>query len=182
MIPVAASAQQLAVVPPPQSVMAARAPDTSLKSDRARTKFIIGLERAIDFQVSSTNPNRVFVELPDVMLELPPQPGDAAVGLVKSFRGGQSAPGKSRVVIDVTGPVIVEKAVVERSKDGKASRLVIEIAPAEAGGRNQACRRQGVTDAGGRGRTGGQRRAATHAAAGGVAAGARAGACTSRSS
>ena len=134
MFPVAASAQQLAVVPPPQSAMAARAPETALKGDRARTKFIIGLERAIDFQVSSlTNPNRVSVELPDVMLQLPPQPGDAAVGLVKSFRVGQSAPGKSRVVIEVTGPVIVDKAVIESSKDGKTSRLVLEIVPVEAG-------------------------------------------------
>ena len=134
MFPAAASAQQLAVVPPPQSAMAARAPETALKGDRARTKFIIGLERAIDFQVSSlTNPNRVSVELPDVMLQLPPQPGDAAVGLVKSFRVGQSAPGKSRVVIEVTGPVIVDKAVIESSKDGKTSRLVLEIVPVEAG-------------------------------------------------
>ena len=67
-----------------------------------------------------TNPNRVFVELPEVMLQLPPQPGETAVGLVKSFRGGLSAPGKARIVIDVTGPVIVEKAAVETAKNGKA--------------------------------------------------------------
>ena len=66
------------------------------------------------------------------MLQLPPQPGEAAVGLVKSFRGGLSAPGKARVVIDVTGPVIVEKAAIEKSKDGKTAQLVLEIVPAES--------------------------------------------------
>jgi len=42
-----------------------------------------------------------------------------------------SAPGKVRVVIDVTGPVIVEKAAVEKGKDG-APHLVLEIVPAES--------------------------------------------------
>src|SRR3954447_23833631 len=78
--PVSANAQtrQVAAAPPPS--LAAPAPETSLKGNRARTKFIIGLERSVDFQVYSlTNPNRVFIELPDVMLQLPSQPGDAAV-------------------------------------------------------------------------------------------------------
>ena len=116
---------------------------TALKGDRARTRFIIGLERAVEFQVFSlTNPNRVFVELPDVMLQLPPQPGEAAVGLVKSFRGGLSAPGKARVVIDVTGPVIVDKAAIEKSKDGKTAQLVLEIVPASSV-RDAKCRMPG---------------------------------------
>ena len=104
MFPLCASAQQVAAGPPAKPA-AARVPRPRSRATRARTKFIIGLERTVEFQVFSlTNPNRVFVELPDVMLQLPPQPGEAAVGLVKSFRGGQSAPGKARIVIDVTGP------------------------------------------------------------------------------
>jgi N-acetylmuramoyl-L-alanine amidase len=126
--PVAVCAQQLAAAQPGKT--AAPAHETALKGDKARTKFIIGLEHAVEFQVFSlANPNRVFVELPDVMLQLPPEPGETAVGLVKSFRGGVSAPGKARVVIDVTGPVVVDRAAVEKSKDGKTARLVIEIVP-----------------------------------------------------
>ena len=104
--------------------------DSVLKGDRARTKFIIGLERQVDFQVFSlTNPNRVFIELPDVKLQLPPQPGAGPVGLIKSFRGGLSAPGKARIVIDVTGPVIVEKAAID--KDGKTTRLTLDMVPVD---------------------------------------------------
>jgi N-acetylmuramoyl-L-alanine amidase len=100
------------------------------KAIRNRTRFIIGLERAVDFQVFAlTNPNRVFVDLPDVKLQLPALPGEAPVGLVKYFRGGLSAPGKARVVIDVTGPVVIERSSIE--KDGKATRLVLEMASAE---------------------------------------------------
>src|SRR5262245_16202175 len=82
-VPHSASAQQTAAAPITHSP-----PDTRLKGDQARTRFIIGLERAVEFQVFAlTNPNRVFVELPDVKLQLPPHPGDAPVGLIKSFRG-----------------------------------------------------------------------------------------------
>src|SRR5581483_11624015 len=129
-VPVTVRAQQLAVAPPAKTAILTH--DPGLKADKGRTRFIICLERPVDFQVFSlTNPNRVFVDLPEVMLQLPPEPRDAAIGLVKSFRGGVSAPGKARVVIDVTGPVVVDRAVVETNKDGKTARLVLEIVPVE---------------------------------------------------
>jgi N-acetylmuramoyl-L-alanine amidase len=131
--PLAASAQQTAATHPANSAALAPAQETALRGDAARTKFIIVLERHVEFQVFAlTNPNRVFIELPEVKLQLPQHPGESAVGLVKSFRGGLSAPGKTRVVIDVTGPVIVEKAVIEKGADGKAAHLVLEIVPAES--------------------------------------------------
>jgi N-acetylmuramoyl-L-alanine amidase len=128
--PCASSAQQVTGSLPGQSSTAARA---DAPAEKTRTKFIIGLERQVDFQVFAlTNPNRVFVELPDVKLQLPPLPGDTPIGLVKAFRGGTSAPGKARVVIDVTGAVVVEKAIIEPSQDGRTSRLVIDIVSAGA--------------------------------------------------
>ena len=75
--------------------------------------------------------NRVLVDLPDVKLQLPPHPGNGAVGLVRDFRGGLSSPGKTRIVIEAIGPVIVEKSLIEKNKD-KTARLVLEIIPAEA--------------------------------------------------
>ena len=55
----------------------------------------------------------------------------APVGLIKSFRGGLSAPGKARVVIDVTGPVDRREGGRREGEDGKTARLVLEIVPAE---------------------------------------------------
>ena len=127
----ASSAQQVTGSMSGQSLAAA--PRAGPPAEKTRTKFIIGLEHQVDFQVFAlTNPNRVFVELPDVKLQLPPLPGETPVGLVKTFRGGTSAPGKARVVIDVTGAVVVEKAVIEKSQDGRSSRLVIDIVSAGA--------------------------------------------------
>lgn len=97
-----------------------------------RTRFVIGLEQEIDFQVYSlTDPNRVYIELPEVKVQLPAPPGETPVGLIKSFRGGQSGSGKQRIVIDVTGPVIVERSIVDRDSQG-SPRLVVDIVEASA--------------------------------------------------
>ncbi len=107
---------------------------TALAGDTTRTRFVIGLEKAAEFQVFSlSNPNRVIVELPDLKLQLPQMSGTSSVGLVQSFRSGLSAPGKMRIVIDVTGPVVVEKASIEKLKDAnRTPRLVLEIVPVDA--------------------------------------------------
>ncbi|HRN84955.1 MAG TPA: AMIN domain-containing protein, partial [Hyphomicrobium sp.] len=86
--------------------------DAALGGDVTRTRFLIGLPRETEFQVFSlANPNRVIVDISETALQLPPQPDEnIAVGLVRNFRAGQSGPGKSRVIIKVTRPVIVESA------------------------------------------------------------------------
>jgi N-acetylmuramoyl-L-alanine amidase len=78
------------------------------------------------------------------------------VGLVKSFYGGLAAPGRTRVVIEVTGPVIVEKAGIETDRDGRSPQLVLEIVPAEAAVASKAAL---------------AKRAAMHAGASGLGAG-----------
>jgi N-acetylmuramoyl-L-alanine amidase len=109
----------------------ARPSGDGLDGNRSRTRFVIALDREASFQVSSlSQPNRVIVDLPDVRIGLPAQPTSGAIGLVSGFRGGLAAPGKLRVVIDVTDPVIVEKAALERDA-GQSPRLVLEIVPVD---------------------------------------------------
>lgn len=112
--------------------VAATARDDSVKGDTTRTRFVIGLEKATDFQVFSlSNPNRVIVDMPDLRMQLPAPNPEGPVGLIKSFYGGLSAPGKTRVVISVTAPVVVEKAAVEKTRDGRGHRLVLDIVPVD---------------------------------------------------
>lgn len=120
-----------------QNVASKSAPHTSKTVDKAakvqttRTRFIVNLERHVEFEVSAlTHPNRVLVDLPDVKVVLPDPLGDAPVGLIKSFRHGMSAPGKSRVIIDVTGPVVVERTDIEKGADGQSAKLTIDIVSA----------------------------------------------------
>ncbi len=93
------------------------------------TRFVIALERKVEYQVISLpNPNRVIVDLPNVKLRLPPSLSGAPVGIVNGFRAGLGAPGKMRVVIDVTEPVVVEKSEISDSGNGPVL-LTLEIAP-----------------------------------------------------
>jgi N-acetylmuramoyl-L-alanine amidase len=106
-------------------------PSATLGGDVTHTRFLIGLPKEVEFRVFSlSNPNRVIVDIAETALRLPPQPEEnIAVGLVKSFHAGRSAPGKSRVVIEVIRPVIVEGANIVPSEDGKGHRLALDIMP-----------------------------------------------------
>lgn len=124
-----AAASALPAAAAPASSVAA---GSSLGGTRLRTRFVIALDKPVQFQVFSlSNPNRVIIELPNVGLQLPPHPDGNAVGLVKSFRGGLSAPGRARIVIDVTKPVVVQSARIEKSGSAK-SRLALDIVPVQA--------------------------------------------------
>lgn len=117
---------------PHQDRLAVAALDSKPDTPTLRTRFVIGLDRKVEYQVFSlSNPNRVVVELPDVKLRLPEQTEKTVVGIVKSFRGGLAAPGKTRIVIDVTQPVIVEGAKIEKEANGQF-RLALDIVPVSA--------------------------------------------------
>jgi N-acetylmuramoyl-L-alanine amidase len=134
--PVAASAQQ---APGQRPLRTSKAPGKEAPPaapQTTRTRFIVGVERPVEFKVSAlTHPNRVLIDLPSIRLELPSPPGKTPVGVVKSFQHGLSAPGRLRIVIEVTGPVVIERSALEKSPDGKSDSLVVDIvAVAETAG------------------------------------------------
>lgn len=106
----------------------------ALSGSKLRTRFVIGIDREVEPRIFAlSNPSRVIVDLPDVGVHLPSMPGGSPVGLVKGVRGGLSAADRFRVIIEVTEPVVIERSTVEKGKDGKAQRLVVDIVPVEAG-------------------------------------------------
>ena len=120
MAPVMAKGDRLAAAPPTDP--------STLDGDVQRTRFIIRLGKHSNYQVFAlSNPNRVIVELNDVAMSLPPLPKDGPIGLVADFRGGTSGPAKSRVVIDVVSPVVVENATMTRTRRG--AELGLDIIP-----------------------------------------------------
>jgi len=129
-----ASAQQAGTRQPLAPARTAAPKSASPETGSTRTRFIVGLERpaeARDIKISAlANPNRVLIDLPQMRLDLPNPPGPTPVGVVKSFHHGLSAPGRMRVVIDVTGPVVIEKSTVEKATDGSSDRLVLDIVAA----------------------------------------------------
>lgn len=103
-----------------------------------RTRFVIGLHKPSQFSVFAlTNPNRVIVELKTSHISLPDRIGNTPVGLIKSFRGGISAPQRQSVIIDVTAPVVIDRQLITAAADGNGYQLELDIVPVPAAHHNK---------------------------------------------
>lgn len=111
---------------------AAIAKDARVAGDRERTRFIADLSRKVDVHVFALgNPYRVIVDAPDVSFQMPDGVGKEKRGLVTAYRYGLFAPGKARIVIDVSGPFLIDKAFVLEPRDDQPARLVVDLVPTD---------------------------------------------------
>jgi N-acetylmuramoyl-L-alanine amidase len=110
--------------------------DGALEATAKRTRFVIGLNKRVSYSVFAlSKPNRVIVDMGDARLDLPAMIGDTPIGLIKSFRGGISAPGRQRVIIEVTSPVVVDRQKLTQASDG-SYQLALDIVPVSAALKN----------------------------------------------
>ena len=108
------------------------AKDARLAGDRGRTRFIADLSKKVDVSVFSlADPYRVIVDLPEVNFQMPAGLGTEKRGLVTGYRYGLFAPGKSRIVIDMSGPFLVDKAFVLDATSDQPARLVVDLVPTD---------------------------------------------------
>ncbi|MEL6299583.1 MAG: N-acetylmuramoyl-L-alanine amidase [Pseudomonadota bacterium] len=102
-----------------------------VKKDK-RTRFVIALQRSGDFNVFAlTNPNRVIVDIETMRMKLP-RKVRGRMGVITDFRGGRSNAKRSRIVIDVREPVVVERAVIKRNPTTRRNELILDILPMKA--------------------------------------------------
>ncbi len=131
--PAMAAGEGIAVrklAPPKESPPVASA--VRLGGDAKQTRFVVDLNRKIDIATFTlADPYRVVVDLPQVAFNLPPHAGDEGRGLVHAFRYGLIMEGGSRIVLDTTGPVRVEKSFVLGAVDGQPARLVLDLVPTD---------------------------------------------------
>lgn len=96
--------------------------------DGQRTRFVADLTAAVGYTVYVLpDPYRVMIDLPDVRFDLPPDSGTRTLGLVTEYRYGEVEAGKSRIVLDVAGPVLIEKSFVVEPKAGQPARIVVDL-------------------------------------------------------
>jgi N-acetylmuramoyl-L-alanine amidase len=104
------------------------ATDARLAGDSNRTRLVIDLSRAVELTAFTlADPYRVVIDLPQITFSLPAKAGEGRRGLVKAFRYGLVMAGGSRVVIDLSGPVRVDKAFVLDPIDNQPARLVLDL-------------------------------------------------------
>ena len=104
------------------------ATDVRVGGDDKQTRLVVDLSRRVDIRAFTlANPYRVVIDLPQVSFQFPARTGERGRGLVKAFRYGLVMPGGSRMVLDTTGPVRVEKAFVLEPSGNLPARLVLDL-------------------------------------------------------
>ena len=96
--------------------------------DLSRTRFVADLSAPVGFTAYVLpNPYRVVVDMPQVAFALPEGAGQEGRGLVSGYRFGQVAEGRSRLVIDTEGPVLIEKSFLREPEAGQPARIVLDL-------------------------------------------------------
>ena len=104
------------------------ASDARLAGDAKQTRFVLDLDKAIQFRAFAlADPYRVVVDVPQINFQLPAGTGSAGRGLIKAFRYGLVMPGGSRIVFDLAGPAKIANSYVLEAANGQPPRLVLEF-------------------------------------------------------
>jgi N-acetylmuramoyl-L-alanine amidase len=103
-----------------------------LGGNTVRTRFVADLTVAVHFNAYViSDPYRVVIDLEEVSFNLPPNTGKSGRGLINSFRYGLVDAGRSRIVMDVAGPVMIEKAFILQPEHGEPARIVVDLLPTD---------------------------------------------------
>lgn len=128
-LPAPPAAEMPAILPAPPAVeMPPTVTDARLAGDDRQTRLVIDISHKIDMRAFTlADPYRVVIEIPQVDFQLPPNTGEHGRGIIKAFRYGLVMSGRSRIVVDLAGPVRVTKAFVLDPVDGQPARMVLDL-------------------------------------------------------
>jgi len=106
---------------------------TRIEGSGTRTRFRLEVTRPVLAQIFVlAAPYRVVVDIPDLDFKLPASSGQSGHGLISAFRYGLFAAGKSRLVIDVTGPVLIENAAYVAADQRGPAYLAFDLVGVDA--------------------------------------------------
>jgi N-acetylmuramoyl-L-alanine amidase len=104
------------------------ASDARLAGDAKQTRFILDLDKTIQFRAFAlADPYRVVVDIPQVSFRLPAGTGTTGRGLIREFRYGLVMPGGSRIVFDLAGPAKITNSYALDAANGQPAKLVLEL-------------------------------------------------------
>ncbi len=107
----------------------ALATDIRISEKANMTRLEVDLSKAVGFTVDVlADPYRVVIDVAGVNFDLPPGVGQKGHGLVKSFRYGILEEGKSRIVLDTTGPVLIESSAARPGRGKKPALIIVNFA------------------------------------------------------
>lgn len=106
--------------------------DMRVVGDAERTRFVVDLEKNPDFGLLRlASPYRLVIDMPEVEFEQLAKAREGR-GLISEFRYGLIAPGRARIVLDLSGPVEIVNTFVLDPVESEPARLVIDVIPTTA--------------------------------------------------
>jgi N-acetylmuramoyl-L-alanine amidase len=104
-----------------------------LTETAAKSRFQVELSDPVEVRVFTlTNPNRVVIDMPDLMWRVPDATRPSGKGAVKSYRYGQFRKGNARFIVDLNTPVKVDAPQMLSPEGGSGFRLVLDLTPTTA--------------------------------------------------
>jgi N-acetylmuramoyl-L-alanine amidase len=95
------------------------------------TRFVVEVSDPLKLRVFTlSNPDRVVIDMPQVLWRLQGPQKPSGNGAVKSYRYGLFRPGNSRFVIDLNMPVTAAQPMLLPPSDGYGYRVVVDLYPA----------------------------------------------------
>jgi N-acetylmuramoyl-L-alanine amidase len=101
-----------------------------LSETAQRSRFTLELSDPVEVRAFTlANPNRVVVDMPEVLWRVASGARPTGRNLVKSYRYGEFRKGDSRFVIDLNAPARVIKPTILPPQKGHGFELVIDLEP-----------------------------------------------------
>ncbi|MGA9796547.1 MAG: N-acetylmuramoyl-L-alanine amidase, partial [Rhizomicrobium sp.] len=92
------------------------------------TRFVIEVSDPLTLRVFTlANPDRVVIDMPEVLWRLNAADKPTGLGAVKSYRYGLFRPGDSRFVIDLNAPVVAAEPMMLPPENGFGYRVVLDL-------------------------------------------------------
>lgn len=124
---------QPATAPAPATLPGASVPvvlGARVGEQQDRTRFVIELSDPLAPRIFTlANPDRVVIDMPEVLWRLQGPEKPAANGAVRAYRYGLFRPGDSRFVIDLNRPVAPAEPMILPPEKGFGYRIVLDLFP-----------------------------------------------------
>jgi N-acetylmuramoyl-L-alanine amidase len=106
--------------------------DARIGKNGDHTRLVLNVSEKVDFEVFTlADPYRIVLDLPEVAWRLAGDGQTASGGAIRGYRYGLFRAGRSRMVIDLAGPVAIANKFLLPPEGERRFRLVLDLAPTD---------------------------------------------------
>lgn len=107
-----------------------RVTDLRIADQGGATRLVLEITEQVTPEVSVlAAPDRVIIDFPELSWALPMTAAAAKGGIIQGFRFGSFTAGRSRMVLDITGPAVVKSAFMMEPREDHRFRYVVDLQP-----------------------------------------------------